>query len=195
MSVDVGLQYQIDPNKVPILFEKYRRGVDEITRIFIRNMIRDAFVDLSSQMRAEDIIGVKRTELSENVEERVRNLLVSSGINVKNVSMISAIRMPTEFEKVLNEKNTASQRALQRENEVSQRRAEAQMEIERARGVAESVRIQALAEAESINIRGEALRKNPEMLQLESIQKWDGKLPQTMIPNSTTPFVNLNPQK
>ncbi len=45
------------------------------------------------------------------------------------------------------------------------------------------------AEAKSIQIRGQALRENPEVLQLEAINKWNGTLPQYMTSGTNTPFI------
>ncbi len=39
----------------------------------------------------------------------------------------------------------------------------------------------AKGEAEAIQIRGDALAKNPQVIQLELINKWDGKSPETLV--------------
>ena len=38
-NADIGISYSIDPTKVTAIFQKYRRGVDEITDTFLRNMV------------------------------------------------------------------------------------------------------------------------------------------------------------
>ncbi|WP_219622928.1 SPFH domain-containing protein, partial [Vibrio parahaemolyticus] len=48
VNADVGITYRIDPTKVSKIFEKYRRGVDEITDVYLRNMVRDALVEKAS---------------------------------------------------------------------------------------------------------------------------------------------------
>jgi len=40
--------------------------------------------------------------------------------------------------------------------------------------------IKARAEAESIRIQGEALQKNPKLVELKMVEKWDGKAPQVL---------------
>lgn len=47
------------------------------------------------------------------------------------------------------------------------------------------------AEAKSIQIRGQAMRENPEVLQLEAINKWNGTLPQYMTSGANTPFIQV----
>ena len=47
------------------------------------------------------------------------------------------------------------------------------------------------AEAEAIKARGDALNENPNLIGLVQAERWDGKLPTTMLPNSTVPFMNM----
>lgn len=46
-------------------------------------------------------------------------------------------------------------------------------------------------EAEAIKAKGESLRQSPEIVALTAAQKWDGKLPETMVPGGTLPFLNI----
>lgn len=64
--------------------------------------------------------------------------------------------------------------------EVEQRKAEANMLREQAEGEADAIRKRAQAEADAIKLRGEALRQNPNVMELEAINKWNGQLPQYM---------------
>ncbi|EOK2531538.1 SPFH/Band 7/PHB domain protein, partial [Escherichia coli] len=43
--------------------------------------------------------------------------------------------------------------------------------------------------ADAIRLRGEALRQNPGVMELEAINKWNGTLPQYMTSNTAVPFV------
>ncbi|STE84218.1 putative serine protease [Escherichia coli] len=47
-----------------------------------------------------------------------------------------------------------------------------------AAGQADAIRTKAQAEADAIRLRGEALRQNPGVMELEAINKWNGTLPQ-----------------
>ncbi|RBZ46112.1 SPFH/Band 7/PHB domain protein [Klebsiella pneumoniae] len=97
---------------------------------------------------------------------------------------------PTVIESI-NAKVTANQKTLQREQEVKQREAEANMLRAEADGQADAKLKLAEAEAKSIQIRGQALRENPEVLQLEAINKWNGTLPQYMTSGTNTPFIQV----
>ncbi|EIH5599446.1 TPA: SPFH/Band 7/PHB domain protein, partial [Escherichia coli] len=53
----------------------------------------------------------------------------------------------------------------------------------------DAIRTKAQAEADAIRLRGEALRQNPGVMELEAINKWNGTLPQYMTSNTAVPFV------
>lgn len=57
--------------------------------------------------------------------------------------------------------------------------------------IAESTRLRAQAEADAIAIKAKALRDNPDVIRLNAIEKWDGKLPQMMTGNASVPFVTI----
>ena len=46
-------------------------------------------------------------------------------------------------------------------------------------------------EAEALSIKGNALRANPGVVELNAIDKWDGKLPTMLGGNGPIPFINV----
>jgi prohibitin 2 len=64
------------------------------------------------------------------------------------------------------------QKMTQKEEAERAKFAQRQAEID-----AETAVIKARGEAESIQIRGEALRKNPALIKLQIVEKWDGTSP------------------
>ena len=82
MSVnsDIGITYRIDPTMVHNVFQKYKRGVDEITDTFLRNMVRDALVEAASTLEIESIYGSGKAKLMDTVEKNVREQVAPIGI-------------------------------------------------------------------------------------------------------------------
>lgn len=60
-----------------------------------------------------------------------------------------------------------------------------------AEATAYAAKIQGEAEAGSIRARGAALADNPLLVEWAKAEKWDGKLPLTMVPGQAVPFVNV----
>ncbi len=75
------------------------------------------------------------------------------------------------------------------------RRAEAQAQADavrlQAQADAEAIKLRGEAEAQAIKARGDALRDNPGLVALTQAERWDGRLPTTMLPNGALPMIDL----
>jgi uncharacterized membrane protein YqiK len=60
-----------------------------------------------------------------------------------------------------------------------------------AKAEADAIRLKGEAEASALQAKANALRENPSYVALTAAEKWDGKLPTTMVPGSAVPFVNV----
>lgn len=192
VKADVGISYAIDPDKAAFIFQKYRKGLDEITDLYLRNMVRDSLVNNASSMPVESVYGAGKTVLINKVQSDLAQQVKPLGINVEKVYWIGELRLPGSVTESINAKIAATQKAQQRENEVAQAKAEALKVIEVANGEAQAKLIQAKAEAEALNLRGGALKENAKILELNAIEKWDGKLPTYMGAGQPLPFIGVN---
>ncbi|WP_145155506.1 prohibitin family protein [Pseudomonas oryzihabitans] len=188
----VGITYSVDPEKVTTLFQKYRAGIDEITNKFLRNMVRDAFNDVASKQPVESVYGAGKADLLLAVEDRVRQQVKPIGINIERIYYAADLVLPPQVTNSLNAKIQATQMAEQRRNEVAQAKAEADKERARAQGEADAKLTLAEADAKAIQIRAQALRSNPDVVTLNAVEKWDGKLPTYLSPGAPMPFIGLS---
>lgn len=170
INADVGLSYNIDGQKAALIFQKYRKGLDEITNIYLRNMIRDAFVKVACKYPVESVY-TQKTAIAEEVEKIVRNQVSSIGIHIERIYLPSGLRLPDTIVAALNAKVAAKQIAEQRENELRETEAAAKKKIAEAQGTAEANRLL----ANSIS---------PQLVQWEQLQitksavaRWDGRRP------------------
>ena len=53
LSVDASVSYTVNEDKVGLLFERYRKSIDEITDLYIHNMIRDQINNYASNKNTE----------------------------------------------------------------------------------------------------------------------------------------------
>jgi regulator of protease activity HflC (stomatin/prohibitin superfamily) len=190
VNADVGISYAVDPSKVTTLFQKYRKGIQEITDVYLRNMVRDALVTEASTRQIETVYGAGKAELLAAVEKRVRAQVEPLGINLERLYWAGEFRLPATVTNAIDAKIKATQFAQQRANEVAAAKAEADKAIEEARGVAESTLLKAKAEAEAIRIKGDALRENPRLVELSAIEKWNGTMPQ-FVGGGAMPFISI----
>ena len=174
-NADVGITYHLEPSKVPLIFQKYKRGIEEITDVFLRNNVRDAFVDAASKKDIEYIYGVGKQELVDDVEETVRKEVENIGIIIDKLYLIGEIRLPEQVVQSINAKIKATQTAQRIENEVRQARATAEKEIVGAQADSASVMIKASGQAAANVLLNRSI--TPNLIKYKKVLIWDGKLP------------------
>ena len=113
-------------------------------------------------------------------------------INIISVQ-IENIDFSDAYEESVEQRMLAQVEIQKREQNLRTTEVEAQIARTKAEGEAEATRLRGEAEASAIRARAEALRMNADLVQLQAVEKWDGKLPTTMVPSSAMPFINLQP--
>ncbi|HAX9548542.1 TPA: SPFH/Band 7/PHB domain protein [Escherichia coli] len=187
----IGVTYLVNRDKVTTVFQTYRKGVDDITESDLRQKIADSLNRLASRMTTDSFIDGGKAQLLDNALKDIQKEMSPVGIEVLSLSWVGKPDYPKTVIESINAKVTANQRTLQRQQEVEQRKAEANMLREQANGEADAIRARAQAEADAIRLRGEALRQNPNVMELEAINKWNGQLPQYMTQGANTPFITV----
>lgn len=188
VNADVGISYHIKPNKVNDIFQKYRRGINEITDTYLRNMVRDALVTEASVKPVEVVYGAGKANLMDAVEKRVKEQVSKYGIEIERIYWIGTVRLPDKVIEALNAKIEATQKAAQRQNEIATAKAEADQKIEEARGEAESIFLKKKAEADGNKLVNDTL--TPELIKYEYARRWNGALPR-MTGTGAVPFINI----
>jgi len=197
-NADIGLAYHLQADKISDIFQKYRKGIDEITDIYIRNVVRDAINEVSSTLEVEAIYGRGKADFIDSVESKVQEQLTPDGIIIDKISLIGNIRIPQQVTAALNAKLEASQRAQQRETELREAEAQAakdvaiqegksKQQIILAKANAEALLTEARAQAEANRLLAQSLTNN--LVKYEQIQKWNGVLPQ--VSGGGTPLIDM----
>lgn len=180
INTDVGITYNIKPENVVKVFQKYRLGVDEITNTFLRNMVRDAMNQVASSMTVEQLYGSGKEQFLDRVNKLVKLQALNDGIEVDKIYLIGSFRLPESVVNSINTKIQASQNAMKVENEIATAKAEAQKTV-----------IQAQAQAQANEIVSRSLTS--EFLRYQALQKWDGKLP--TVTGGGMPLVSIPNEK
>lgn len=186
VSADIGITYHLRAESIPIIFQRYRRGMDEITHVFIRNYIRDAINKSASRTRIEDLYSGKES-FFEDVEAHVKADLVPIGIELSRIYLIGRFHFPPTVISALNAKIEAMQRAQQRENELREAEAEAKKQVAKAEGQAKCAILKADSEARANAALASSITEP--LIQWQAVQKWDGKLPH--VTSGAMPFIEV----
>lgn len=174
VSSKIALNYQIDPNKIDILYQQI--GMEYDSRV-LAPALQEAVKSATAKYTAEELITKReqvKNEMRQNLVERLAvNHILLTDVNIVNFEFSQS------FNEAIENKVTAEQQALAAKNKLEQVKYEAEQRV-----------VQSKAEAEAIKIQAEALKENKSLVELEAVKKWDGHLPQYM--TGVTPFVNFN---
>lgn len=180
VKIGVVVTYHIDPTKVTDIYAEYS-SVDNYESNVIEPIIRQVVKSTSAEFTAEELV-TKRAEYSDKVNVLLSEQLASKNAILQNFS-VTNFEFSKAFSEAIESKVTAVQNAEAQKNKLEQVKYEAQQTIETAKATAEAQRIQ----AQSLSAQG-----GSDYVQLKALEKWDGHLPQQMIPGSSVPFINLN---
>ena len=197
VSTQVALNYHVDPNTAPTLFQQL--GFDYASRV-VSPAIQESVKQVTARYNAENLITNRETVKAE-IETQIEQRLGPYGIDVETIS-ITEFQFSEQFRRAVEAKVEAEQRALQATNdlrriEIEAQQAEAraigeqQSNIARAEGVRQAAVLQAQGEAEAIQIVEAQLRENPRYLEWLKTQRWDGVLPLVTGGAGATPFIEI----
>jgi regulator of protease activity HflC (stomatin/prohibitin superfamily) len=171
-NVSPIMNYSVQRDKVPAIFSKYRRPLEDIEEGFLKTAVYDAFRLATNKYTADELIS-NRAIFEVEVRRLLDGQLLKEGFIINQFT--SNLIYPETFKKSIEAKNNAVQAALRAENEVKTAEAQAKIKVATAEGNAQAMLTSAKAEAESNRMKQVTL--TPLLLQLEYINKWDGKLP------------------
>jgi len=171
-SVSPIMNYSVQREKVPSIFAKYRRPLEDIEEGFLKTAVYDAFRLATNKYTADELIS-NRAVFEIEVRRLLDGQLLKEGFIINQFT--SNLIYPETFKKSIEAKNNAVQAALRAENEVKTAEAQAKIKVATANGNAQAMLTAAKAEAEANSLKQRTI--TPMLLQLEWINKWDGKLP------------------
>lgn len=184
--VSPTINYAVDRGKVPYIFSKYRRPLEQIEEGFLKTSIYDAFRMTANSYTAEDLVS-NRQEFENKVRSMLDANLIKEGFIISQLT--SNLGYPESFKNAIIAKNNAVQSALMAENQVKTAEAQAKIKVATAQGNAEAMLTEVRAKAEANKLEQSSL--TPMLLQKQWIEKWDGALPTTQLGAGANMMYNL----
>jgi regulator of protease activity HflC (stomatin/prohibitin superfamily) len=178
VSTQVSVNYNLDSSKV---VDIYRELKTEYSTRVIEPSVQEAVKGATAKYTAEELI-TKREEVKGVIYQDLKLRLATRNIIVTEV-LITNFDFSPAFNQAVEAKVQAEQDALASKNKLEQTKYEAEQKVVTAKAEAESIRIQ----AEAVTSQGGA-----DYVKLKAIEKWNGNVPTTMVPNATVPFIDLN---
>jgi len=174
VAIRLRVLYRIPETAVVKIFQDY--AGDPFDSL-IAPRIQEALKEVTALQSAEQIVK-KREEIKSralaSVKTKVGDVLYVEDIVLENITLSKELEAAIES-KMVQEQEAAKARFTQQKSQIE----------------ADTVIIKAKGEAEAIRIRGEALRDTPGLIQLQIVEKWDGKAPLVISggENSGTNFI------
>ncbi len=155
----VALNYRID---APSAASVYRNIGVNYENVVVIPAIQEAVKSVMAQYTAEELITMRQTVGAE-IQEEISGKLAPYGFSTQSVNIVD-FQFSDEFNAAIEAKQTAQQNALKAEQDLARVKVEAEQKITEAQ-----------AEAESYRLKSQEI--TDQMLKMEFIDKWDGKLP------------------
>jgi regulator of protease activity HflC (stomatin/prohibitin superfamily) len=151
----------------------YREIGVNYAEIIILPGIAEVYKATTANFTAESLI-TQRQIVSEQIKTMLSERLEPYGIITNQVNVVN-FDFSSEFNRAIEAKVTAEQDALRAEKELEKVKFEAQQAEQKAKGEAMAVLEKAKADAEALKLKLDYA--TPEMIMLNAVEKWDGKLP------------------
>ena len=185
----IALNYHINPNDANIVYQQL--GADYADRI-IAPTIQESVKASVAKFNAEELI-TKRDTAKAVIAQAIRNTLSARNIAVETV-FITDFRFSEAFANQVESKVVAFQKYLTEQNNLRAVQVVANQTVVQAQAQARSNVARAEGESQAIKIITDQLRQDPQYLQWQSINRWNGQLPYSLGSGSATPFFQLPAQ-
>lgn len=178
VHTDIVVNYRLEGTDVANIYKNF--GFDLQDKVLLP-AINESFKAITARYNSEELI-TKRDIVSAAIKQELQDKVAKYGLAVSEISLVN-FGFSGEYQSAIEQKVIATQSKLKAEQDLQRIKVEAEQNIAKARGEAESIRIQSQAIETSGGVN---------YVHLKSIEKWDGRLPSTVMGNSSSmPFVNV----
>jgi len=187
-SLQVSVNYRLASDKVEQIYSEFGGQNGIVTRLLDRQVpeeVKNVFGKFNAVTAIQERARLGM-EIQEAIQKAANNsMLIVESVQVENIDFSDA------YEKSIEQRMLAEVEVQKVQQNAEREKVQAEIAVIQAQAQADAVKLQGDAEAHAINARGRALRDNPALIELVQAEKWDGKLPTTMVPGQTVPFINV----
>ena len=177
VHTDIVVNFRLDPLKVPHIYKEYGLNVDEKV---LGPGINEAFKSVTGHYTSEELV-TKRDLVSAEILTHLVAKMAPFNITVSNISLVN-FGFSQAYQAAIESKVIATQQTAKAEQDLARIKVEAASRIAQADGEAKAIAIQAAA----IQSNG-----GENYVKLQWIEKWDGKLPTTVLGGDSKTLMNI----
>lgn len=160
VKMDLRVLYRVPEGSVVKIYQQY--AGDPFDSL-IAPRVQEALKEVTAQQSAEQIVKRRetiKTQALTAAAQKVGDILVLVDVVIQNIELTPELETAIEA-KMVQEQEAAKAKFTQEKTQIE----------------ADTAIIKAKGDAESIRLRGEALKENPAAIELQIVEKWDGKSP------------------
>ena len=193
MGFDISASWRIDPEYAWWIYDNVSETDGKENGRFywleenvIKPKLKSALALTTSKYTPIQVYSTSREEIQSFVLERMKKDILSYHLILDQID-IREVYYNSDYETAINQKKLEEQKALTL-SEVTKQKEELKKQAE----IEKDIQIlNAEGEAEALKIKGASVSSNPKIVQLEWINKWDGKLPEIMTGDGNGLLLNL----
>ena len=186
VRLDCSLIFRIDPDQVvAVHIDWQNRYIEDLIRPVVRSLVRTQV----SQFTVREVNSSARRNLEVTLDRILREGFGAKGF-ILDQFLLRDITFTPEYALAVEHKQVAFEGEGQKTHEAAQIR-------NLAKGRAEAIAIEAQAQAKAIELFAEALKRNPNMLTYQYIEKLSPNIRAMLVPNNAPlilPLPNMEEQ-
>ena len=187
LNADFEMSYSFNAEDIPKVMKRYRgMSGEDIINTVVRGKLKTYINEETSKFTVMDAHLEKKGELNKAIFERLKKELKEYGVIVESANL-SQTRPDEKLAKAIAERSEANQKLEKIKLDAQIIEQEAENKRIKAQGEADAALIKAKGEADANRELERSL--TPELIELEKIKAWDGKLPQ--VQGSSNPIINM----
>lgn len=164
LSMDISVNYHVDPLKVVSIFNKFGNAdIEQLEDGYLRTRVQDGLRQSVAKYSVIETFGVKAGDIKKDTIETLQKRLEKEGFIVEDIAISSP------------EADKATQASIDERVKANQELERAKTDKKIAVANAEKKRIEAEGEAKANKILNDSL--TPELIEKEKIDKWSGNQP------------------
>jgi regulator of protease activity HflC (stomatin/prohibitin superfamily) len=201
-DLKISVILHVDQGKVAEMYSRFGGDMQAaVSRLVTPHMNQEVKVVFGKYTAARAI--TERGQLNADAAKALTDAMSYDPVFGVEGVQVEDIEFSAEYIKSVEARMQAEVQVQQKQQELAQEKIKAQIAVTQAEGEANSnraraegqaaaIRLKGEAEADAIKARADALAKNENLIALTTAEKWDGHLPETMLPGGTVPFLTLN---
>ena len=198
-TLNVSVSWHVVPAEVGKVYMQYQDLDGLVSRLTSRQVptqVENVFGQYNAVSAVQNR-GKFVADVTKAIRDSVTGPVVIDGVQVENIDFSDdyersiALRMKAEVEVKTREQMLATEQ-VEAQIVVTRAQADADSKVAQAKADAEATRLRGSAEADAIKAKTLALSSNPMLIELTKAERWDGKLPTTVLPNGTLPFIDAS---